>query len=263
MSIVKSCTLLAIVVMFFTACSPPVLDTSSVPAFIESTQRITESLDEEQAPVFEDAFDFLTDDAEVTADPKYLEPVIVDCARLSGMTAVQIVSEAWLTRIRIAKERIADLESRREASAKSRKTLDRVTILEATLFRAEPGFLDTAVVDVELENHTKNSLFKVSFKTTLRHQDELDPWVVEIIERPFGSGLKPGKKAKVRLELKDGEWRRFAEAGSKGVFTCEVVRIEGRRKRLLAKSDFVNVDEVLLEAMYARLDELRSNQPVL
>ena len=115
----------------------------------------------------------------------------------------------------------------------------------------------------ELENHTKNRLFNVWFKTTLRHQDELDPWVIEITERPFGSGLKSEKRAKVRLELKDREWRRIAEAGSKRVFTCDVVRIEGRRKRLIAKSDFVSVDEGLLEAMYARLDELRSNQPIL
>ncbi|MEN8165559.1 MAG: hypothetical protein ABFS37_15630, partial [Acidobacteriota bacterium] len=72
-----------------------------------------------------------------------------------------------------------------------------------------------------------------------------------------------GKRAKIRLELKDREWRQVAEAGSKGVFSCDVVRIEGRRKRLIAKSDFVSIDEVLLEALYARLDELRSNQPVL
>ena len=258
---VRRLAVLVTIIAVLAACGPPVVDTASPDDLVGSVSKIRESLEGEQLARFDDAFDELTNGALLAGNPESLRTEVEACAPVHGMTAAQIIATAWSTRVTRTTRRIAELSELRDASSADRAVLAGMEIVEATLYPASAGFLASPVVELELANHTRRRIYNITFQASLRRPDELEPLVVELVDRPFGAGLSPGNQVTVRLELTDSEWRRVA-ATPGNTFACSVMALEGWRHRTIARTDFGAVQEYLLAALGRRLEELEAQKPV-
>jgi len=240
------------------ACGPPKIDSSDGSDLVASVEHIKKELEPEQQQRFLDAFNYLASTPDLRGDPEYLDQLAFTCGKLHGKTAKQIVELANQEKSAVIGARLEDLELRRSRSQVARSVLGEFIIIEQHLFPRSPGFLDHAVAELQVKNRTGHRVYKAFFQASLRHRDELEPWVVQIVERPFGAGFGNRTTATFRIDLTAKDWDRIPEAGSAGVFDCSVVRLEGRRGKLIADADYGDTDEYLYVALNKRLEQLEA-----
>ena len=252
-------TLLAAAVL--AACGKPVVDTSSPDALVDSVAKMRRSLEPEELARFDDAFNELTNGALLAGNPESLRLQVQECTAVSHMDAEQIVRTAWTNRVTRIRSRIDELQRQHDGSAEARAVVARMEVEKATFFPVSKDFVERPILEVALDNRTRRRVFKVTFQASLRRSDVLEPLVVELVDRPFGTGLAPGKRTTVRVELEEYEWRRHTSTEEGVIFSCCVMALEARRGRTIARSDFGAAEENLLDALGKRLTELEANNP--
>jgi hypothetical protein len=242
-------------------CGAPELDTSDAAALIESLAELEASLEPERREAFRDAVDYLTDDATVGIEVGPVEPFLEAFAPLDGLTADAIVTMAWMEHVSELKRDIADAEARSRAGAAARSVIDRVELSDVRLFPHGGVSRGLPIVEAVVHNRTRSSLFAISFQASLRPVDQQTPAVVETVHRTFDGGIAPGQRLAIRFELTDSSWRHTLDDAPDAAFLCGIVRLMGRRGRLLAVTDYGPTDAHLHELWQRQLDELLAAPP--
>lgn len=243
------------------ACGPPVIDTSSGPELFNSIRSVEEALEPDRCEAFRDAVGYLTDGAALAEGVGSVEPILTAFAPLDGLAADEITLMAWTRRVALLRDRIADLEARRFAGESAQAMIRHVEVGHVRLYPRIGHNLDRPLVEAEVRNRTSTTVFGIWFQVSLRRADEAEPWVVEVVHRPIGAGLAPGQTVSLRFELEDEDWLRAAETVPGDVLLCGVVRLAGRRGRVLAATDYGPTDAYLQQLWQARLDELLADRP--
>jgi hypothetical protein len=257
----RSRGLLAAVLVVVWGCGPPELDTSSASALVESLARLEDSIEPDRREAFRDAIAYLTDDATVGIDVGPVEPFLEVFVPFEGLTAEEILTAAWVRRVDNLRECIADLDARRRTGAAARSLIERVELSDVRLFPISEGNLERPLVEAVVHNGTRSTLFGISFQASLRPAHEESPWVIEVVDRPIGSGLAPGQRSSIRFGLDDSRWNRALEARPDAVFLCGVVRLLGSRGRVLAATEYGPTDAYLHQLWTQQLRQLLSAPP--
>ncbi len=257
----RSLRLLVAMLLALWACGAPELDTSSAPALVASLEELETSLEPARRETFRDAVDYLTDDATVGIEVGPVEPFLEAFAPLDGLTADAIVTMAWMQRVNELKRGISDLEARATRGAGAQALIDRVELRDVRLFPRGGAARDRPMVEATVHNHTRSSLFGISFQASLRAPDEDVPSVVEVVDRPFDGGITPGQRFSIRFELTDSSWTHVLEDRADAVFVCGIVGLTGRRGRVLAATDYGPTDAYLHEVWRRQLARLLDAPP--
>jgi hypothetical protein len=117
------------------------------------------------------------------------------------------------------------------------------------------------MVEAVVHNRTRSSLFAISFQASLRPPGEELPSVVEIVHRPFDGGIAPGQRIAIRFEFEDSRWRHALVDAPDAVLLCGIVRLTGRRGRVLASTDYGPTDAYLNAVWRQQLAELLDAPP--
>lgn len=257
----RSHWLLVAVLVAVGGCGPPELDTSSAPALVESLAELEASVEPDRREAFRDAVNYLTDGATVGIEVGPVEPFLESFAPLDGLTPDAIMTMAWMQRVRELKDRITDSEARSRSAEASQAIIERVELVEVRLFPHGGAARERPMVEAVVHNRTRWRLFAISFQASLRPTDEGVPSVVEIVDRPFDGGIAPGQRLPVRFELTDSRWRHTLEDAPDAVFLCGIVRLTGRRGRVVAATDYGPTDEYLHRVWQQELAELLADPP--
>jgi len=242
-------------------CGAPELDTSSAPALVASLTELETSLEPDRRETFRDAVDYLTDDATVGIEVGPVEPFLEAFLPLDGLTADAIITLAWMQRVNDLKRGISDLEARATHGAAAQALIDRVEVSDVRLFPHGGAARDRPMVEAVVSNRTRSSLFGISFQASLRPPDEDVPSVVEVVSRPFDGGIAPGQRLAIRFELTDSSWTHTLEDHPDAVFLCGIVRLLGRRDRVVATTGYGPTDAYLHRIWERRLSELLDAPP--
>ena len=73
--------------------------------------------------------------------------------------------------------------------------------------------------------------------------------------------IAPGQRLAIRFELTDSSWRHTLDDAPDAAFLCGIVRLMGRRGRLLAATDYGPTDAYLHQLWQRQLDELLAAPP--
>jgi hypothetical protein len=243
------------------ACGPPRIDATNSKALVKSLDRIEHRLDPDEMAAFQDALEYLANDDGTTRDPELMADILPSFAPLDGMSAVETIHHAWHTRVTRTEARICDLEARHEASKGAREAIAGVVLSDTLLYPADSGALERPLIEVMVENRSRQRLYGIGLQVSLRHRDELEPMVVEEVDCQFGSGFPPHRRTRCRAELNDKEWLSATQLGRDAVLLCGVDRIDGRRGRVIAISSYGPTEEYLHDALKAQLESLLESEP--
>lgn len=252
---------LAVLVPLLWACGPPVVKTSDQKSLLQSIEDIKNHLEPDRQARFDDAFSYLTGGALLAGDETTMAETLKAAKAVEGMTGEEIIHKAWTDRIAEFTGKLSDLEAQRKASVKPRGILDLLVVLDARLYPQSQGFMAQPVTQLTLSNSTGQRIYNVTFEVSLSRRTDLDPEVLEIVERPFGGGLAPEEKVTVRVPLDPETWAVASHMPSGLEFACDVVGLSGQRDRTIADTDYDRFDERHRKWCEKRLEELRAEGP--
>jgi hypothetical protein len=242
--------------LLLSACGPPTLNATSSKKLARSLDHIESSLEPAELEAYRDALAYLTDDTSGARDPESMEHVLAAYQPLQGKTAAETIAQARQLRIQALNERISELDARSAASAAARQMTSRLEISEIRLFRADGSTLERPVIEVAVKNHSHDDIFKITLQASLRHRDEIEPRVVEIVDCPFEKGFPRGRRTRARAELQAPEWGQAGALGDKAVLLCGILRIYGVGGKVIVASDYGPADEALRLALQHQLQAL-------
>jgi hypothetical protein len=252
----------ALVIALLYACSAPTIKTKNPEKLVKSLDKIEKSLEPEELVAFHDAIEYLTGDTGESRDLEAMRGFLEAYATVDGLTAKATVYKAWRSRVDVLNERFSDLETRFAASESDRKKIAGLVVHKFSLFPAQRGTLSQSVIELDIENRTGSRLFNIAFQVSLRDSTEIEPLVVEVVDRAFGFGLPPGQRARgLRVELESSDFKYASDTRGQPVVLCGVVRIDGRRNRTIASSQYGPIDAYLHQALQDQLDGLLAAEP--
>jgi hypothetical protein len=253
----------AVAGLLLVACGPPRLKTSNPEKLQRSLTTLEEGLEPSDYDRFQEALGYLVGGVsieEIAANPEN-EPLVLGIySQLDGMSANQIVAEAWQRRKTNLESTIADLTRRRDTTVAAREKLSQLEITASRVFKRNVGYLEWPVIEVNIENNSPHTVHLAQIRAALIRPRLEKPWLEERFEIVIREGLAPDKHGMWRFDPSAEDWIHVIDPHPDVVFTIEVMLLKALGGAVLAESDYGLVEEHRLKILTARLEEVASGR---
>lgn len=283
-------TLLTAIYMIITltACGEPTVDSSSEEAFGNSLDAMREGLAGSELEEFQEAAEVLLLEylvgeatpasllaAELEGEDAYsltadfsMEPL----ARMNGMTAEQVVSEAAKvleerrkTQIQVLREEIDEIEielgemlAAKQEYERLQSEKNKIAVSDTKLYWREDRFSDTLVMELTVFNGLDQAISRVFMEGVLATPNRSVPWVEDNFNYEISGGLEPGETQSWSLAPNQfSDWGKAPKNRDDTVFTVSLLDAEDANGIKIFSNDFnQNIFDLLN-------DELSSKQSML
>ncbi len=267
----KSCVLRDFLIVgglaaLLAGCGPPTLDPSSLKKLESSVSTLREPMEPEQLARFNEALTYMVGDEAVIEDneeesqePQHPELLLALYKPLQGMTADGIVAEARRMRLEEVQSAVAELEEGEVNSRAAREALKSFDLRAARVFKRNRGFLEWPVVEFRAANNTDETVWLIHFRAALLRPAYEEPWLVETFDQLVLDGLAPGERDVWRIEPEQQEWVTLIDPHPDFQFTLEVMRLEALGGRVIAGTEWGDIEEARLGLYRRTLEEIRNS----
>ncbi|BFM15617.1 hypothetical protein R50073_18000 [Maricurvus nonylphenolicus] len=249
--------------------SEPTIDTSTDELMKTTSQEVRSSLPEADRSKFDNALKLLAFSqidmkdlfAAGAADTESIESRMKES--LHGKTAQQVIAEAENIKLEREKRQreqavveIAELEKKREASAKAIKELKKFQVIRSRFTQEEQKYRGKQpIIDITVKNGTDSPVSRAYFEGTIASPGRSVPWHVDTFNYSISGGLEPGEEQSWRLAPnRFSDWGKV-NAPADAVFTVTVQRIDGADSQsLYSATGFTERDEKRLSELKSKYD---------
>ena len=243
-------------------CGPTTLDSSSVENLARSLNALREPLVEGERDRFEEALAYLVGNAAILradlATP-HDELMLAVYRPLEGRTAEGIVAEARLRRLTEVWSAVTELEAERDASVAARQKLSMFHLTNARVFSRHRDFLEWPVIEIKADNATPWKVSLIHIRAAVFRAGEEKPWLMEEFDHMVLYGLEPGARDLWRIEPKQPEWVELIDPKPGVELTLEVMELEAIGGRVLAATNWGDVEKHRLDQYLNTLETIRSS----
>ena len=245
-----------------TGCGPTTLDSSSVENLATSLDALKEPLAEEDRHRLEEALTYLVGDAAILrtdlATPRD-DLILAVYHSLEGRTAEGIVAEARLRRLTEVRSAVTELATERDASAAARQQLSMFHLTNARVFSRHREFLRWPVIEMKADNATPWNVSLIRIRAAVFRAGEEQPWLMETFDHLVLYGLEPGVRDLWRIEPMQPEWIELIRPEPGVDLTLEVMALEAIGGRVLAATNWGEVENHRLDRYLNTLETIRSS----
>lgn len=293
----KNILLTLLIMVFITGCKEKKVDSSSDEKFTKSLEAVVISLNAEKKKSFEDAIEIIVLSGignifQASVDPNGIQRRFK--AQLDEKTADEIIAyanrinaerqeeerkaaiemaerEAQRTKAKQEEElkqaaieivetqkKIAELEAKKKKAELDKEELKKLKVLRSQFYFQKDIFMEKPVIQLEVKNETTYAISCAYFVGVLATPGRSVPWVKSSINYKIPGGLEPGEHAIWRLAPNMfGDWGDTPKDRNDMVLTVTVRSIEGADEKAIFDSEFSQLDELQLQELSERLEELK------
>ena len=247
--------------MVVVGCGPKTLDTSSLDKLENSLTALREPLELDERDRFDEALTYLVGGGAILNDEtQRIHPGIVLALYqpLAGMAVEGIIVEARRRRLEEVRGAVTALEKKREVSDTNREALDAFDLKASRVYKKNRGFLEWPMIEFKAENNTDRVIWLIHFRAALLRPGYEEPWLVEEFDQLVLSGLPPGEGDLWRIEPERQEWVTLVDPHPDFEFTLEVMRLEGLGGKVIAATEWGNIEEARLALYQKTLEQIRA-----
>jgi len=242
----------------------PTIDTSSDESMKQSSQKVRESLPEDQRAQFDEAMQLLAFSqidlkdifsAGATGTGNLEEKMKQS---LNGKTAQQVMAEA--DRIKFEREtrereqaieEIKELEQQRTKAELAREQLNKFEVLRSRFSIEEQSYIGKqAIIELTVKNGTNSAVSRAYFEGTLASPGRSVPWHKDTFNYSISGGLEPNEEQSWRLSPNMFSGWGNANIPPDAIFTVTVEKIDGADgETLYSTTDFTERDQTRLSEL--------------
>jgi hypothetical protein len=206
-------SILAILIIGILHITKPRIDTSSDERMRESTERLRDSLNDDQKAKFEQAvryiaFDGLTFNDIMSAD----ETIKKIKEKFKNKSYDDIIFDAR----KIVKREIKNLNNEKSYSASARKSLEDIVVERTTITTDNSGFLPKRILYMMVKNNTGRNLSTIAFNIKTFAPGREVPYLNDDFKYEIPGGIQAGETLEWQLEpntFLNDEWNRDVPNG--------------------------------------------------
>jgi len=174
-----------------------------------------------------------------------------------GMTAEEIIDSAQRTRLIEVQLAIAEFEEKQLTSEQNVQDLRRFTLEKSRVFKRNRGYLEWPVIEFRAGNNTDQRVWLIHFRAALLRPGAAEPLLIEEFDQLVLDGLAPDQRALWRIEPLQEEWISLIEPHPDLRFTLEVMRLEALGGKVIAATEWGEVETARLAAYRQKLEIIR------
>ncbi len=204
---------LSILILGILNLTKPRIDTSSDENMRTSTERLRDSLNDEQKAKFEQAVRYIAFDGLTLSDIMSTDDTIKKIKeKFKNKSYDDIIVDAR----KIIKREIADLNNEKAASEAARKSLESIVVEKTTLTTDNSGFMPRRILYLLVKNNTGQTLSTVAFNIKTFSPGREVPYLNDDFKYEIPGGIQAGEKLEWQLEpntFLNSEWNRDVPNG--------------------------------------------------
>lgn len=191
----------------------PRIDTSSDEKMEESTQRLRDSLNDEQKAKYEQAVGYIAFDGLTFSDLMSTDEAMKKIKKkFKNKSYDDLVYDAK----QIVKRRIKDLENEKSSSASARKKLEDIVVQRTTITTDSSGFMPRRILYMMVKNNTGRTLSTIAFNIKTFAPGRELPYLNDDFKYEIPGGIQAGETLEWQLQpntFLNDEWNRDVPNG--------------------------------------------------